>query len=166
MKRPIARLLLPLLLAGCSHLRESDRIGPEIRGDWVGEGHFYDRDLAAEYGNFPVRLEVHDDDSVTGTLGAARLERGVVRSRPEDYIVRAELAGPVFPGGSLPAEEKDCAIFLLQPRGDAIAGADVHLKTDFGFDFSMRVGGPDLAREVSPATGGPAQPPAAAGGSR
>jgi len=147
MKTTICTLLAGALLASCSHLQDSADVGPEIRGAWAGEGRFLDRDLNAEYGTFPVVIEVHPDDSVTGTVGVAEVTDGVVKSRPEDFLIEAGLAGPVFPEGSLPRQHKDCVVFLLEPPVDRASTGNLHLKTNHAFDFSMRVCAVELTRQ-------------------
>ena len=41
-------------VVACSHLQEFDEVDPVVVGTWSGEGRFYDRVLADEYGRFPV----------------------------------------------------------------------------------------------------------------
>ena len=145
----ILALAIPLTtILGCAHLRESDDIDPIIHGTWAGEGRFYDRDLNEEYGTFTVAFEVHPDGTVSGTVGSANLTGGVIKSRPEDFLVEAELAGNVFEDGSLPEEHKDRVVFILEPPGAAAAGTngDFHLKTNLAFDVTMRAGALTLTR--------------------
>ncbi len=146
MKHLAIMLLIVGLLPGCSHLSESHDVDPAVHGAWAGEGRFYDRDLAQEYGTYPVAIEVHADDTVTGSVGAARLLEGSIVSRPEDHLVRARLTGAVFAEGSLPGEDRDCVVLILQTTDGAVTGGNIHLKTNFTFDFAMRVGEVALSR--------------------
>jgi len=147
MKKIVALILTVSLLPACAHLRESDRVDPRIQGSWAGQACFLDRHLHREYGGFPVALEIHPDNSVTGSVGAATLSGGVVTSRRDDYLIRARLEGPVFSAGSLPGEEKDCVVFILEPPQSADTKGNIHLKTNYAFDFHMRVGGLALSRQ-------------------
>lgn len=146
MGRVICGLLVAVLLGSCSHLRESDVVGPEIRGTWSGEGRFLDRELAKEYGTFPVGIDVHADNSVSGTVGKATLSAGVVKRRPEDFLIEGRLEGAVFESGSLPAEKKDSVVLILAPPENAATTGDIHLKSGRSFDVRMRVCGVKLAR--------------------
>ena len=137
--------IMPLFLA-CTHLREFDSVDPIIHGAWVGEGRFYDRDLKQEYGKFSVSLEIHPDNSVSGTVGDATLAEGVIKSRPNDFLIEAKLTGPVFKAGSLADEKKDCVIFILEPPEGEFTKGDFHLKTNLTFDFTMRAGAVTLSR--------------------
>lgn len=149
MKRIIVLLLTIPLFVGCVHLRQSDDVDPIVQGAWMGEGHFFDRDLNQEYGNFAVTLEIHPDNSVSGTVGGASLVGGVVKSRPNDFLIEAELTGQVFDAGTLPGLKKDNVVFILNPPGAEGTEGNIHLKTNPLFDFSMRVGGLDLQKASS-----------------
>jgi hypothetical protein len=142
----IALLLAASLLAGCAHLRESDVVDPVIHGEWTGQGRFYDRDLNAEYGKFPLAIEVHPDNTVTGTVGGAKLADGVIKSRRDDFLIEAKLTGEVLESGSLPDENKDSLVLIVSPPDGDKADGDFHLKTNLTFDFSMRAGEMTLTR--------------------
>jgi len=146
MKKILALLLTVPLFMACAHLRESDDVDPIVQGAWVGEGRFYDRDLKQEYGNFAVAIEIHPDNSVSGNVGGASLAAGVIKSRPNDFVIEADLTGPVFDQGTMPGLKKDTVVFILKPPGDAGTEGNIHLKTNLFFDFSMRVGGVDLQK--------------------
>jgi hypothetical protein len=140
-------LLLTAALAGaCSNVPESQPASEPMLGTWTGSGRFLDRELAAEHGEFPMMLEVHEDGSVTGTVGSARLQAAALESRPGDYRVAARLDGAVFEAGTFAGEDKDCVVLLLQPDDTARLEGNVHLKTNITFDPRMRVGGLSLAR--------------------
>jgi hypothetical protein len=93
-----------------------------------------------------VEIEIHPDNSVSGTVGGATLAKGTVTSRPDDFLIEAELTGKIFDAGSLPGERKDTVVFILQPPGDTHTDGDFHLKTNLVFDFTMRAGELKLAR--------------------
>lgn len=143
-------LLLTAALAGaCSNVPGGPDGHPApdpVRGTWTGTVRFLDRDLAAEHGEFPLLLEVHEDGSVTGTVGSARLRAAALESRRDDYRVAARLDGAVFEQGTLAGEDKDCVVLLLQPDDTAHLEGNLHLKTNFTFDPRMRVCGLSLAR--------------------
>ena len=147
MKKIIVLLLTVPLFMACAHLKESDDVDPIVHGTWVGKGRFYDRSVNGEYGKFEVTMEIHPDNTVSGSVGGASLADGVIKSRPGDFLIEAELIGQVFDTGSLPGEKKDTVVFILKPPGDAGTDGDFHLKTNLLFDFSMRAGALDLSRK-------------------
>lgn len=139
MKHIFSILLGAPLLGACTHLLESDTVGPEVFGTWSGQGRFLDRDLAAEYGSFPVDLEIHPDRSVSGHVGAATLGQAEVKRRPEDFLIDGTLSGQIFERSPLPGEAQNCVVLLLAPPGDSATEADLHLKSRRSFDPRMRV---------------------------
>lgn len=139
--------LLGLLLVSCGLQGAEPGVDSKIRGQWVGEGWFLDVKLDREYGRFPLVITIHPDNTVDGNVGAARVMEGVVRERTSDFVVQGRLTGPVFEQGSLPAEDKDCLIILIElDENGSFKDGNIHLKTNFRFDLTMRVGGLTLAR--------------------
>jgi hypothetical protein len=64
-------------------------------------------------------------------------------------VVHGRLTGSVFEQGSLPAEGKDCLVILIElGENGSFKDGNIHLKTNFTFDFTMRVGGLVLARSA------------------
>lgn len=145
-KTMILLLMLVPFFTSCAHLAESDDVDPVIHGSWVGEGRFYDRDLKAEYGTVPVTLEIASDNTVSGMVGHAAVTAGVIKSRPQDFLIEAALEGDVFESGTLPGEDKDSLVVILQAPEGAATDGDFHLKTNLAFDFGMRAGAVKLAR--------------------
>lgn len=102
MKTILALLAVaPLALAGCSS--SLGRAPEELVGTWSGEGRIIVTWCEAE--RLPIELEIHDDASVTGTIGdaalsaaALRRNRGALAKEFElatDWIVVADLEGPL-----------------------------------------------------------------------
>jgi hypothetical protein len=146
MKRMIILLLAIPLLVGCTHLRESDTVDPVIHGKWAGQAKFYDRELNEEYGEYSMTIEIHPDNSVSGTVGSAGLEDGVIKSRPNDFLIEANLIGDVMDSGSIPGESKDSLVLIINAPDNGSAAGDFHLKTNLFLDFSMRAGELNLSR--------------------
>lgn len=136
-------LLIAPLLISCA-----GTVDPAIYGAWEGHAWFLDVALK-EYGAFQVKVEVNEDDRVTGTVGAASIEDGKIRKwrfPPESGMeVTGRLSGPVFEGGPLPDQKKDCVIMMIELEDGAYKDANLHLKTNYYWDFTMRVCGLKLA---------------------
>ncbi len=98
-------VLLALSLSACAGPLTDDGELPDARlaGHWTGEARIIVTWCAQEL--LPVDLTVHDDGVVTGTIGDAQLVAGRMRRNrgslaralgvKTDFIVQAELAGPV-----------------------------------------------------------------------
>lgn len=138
--------ILGVSLLACNHLKKLETVDSEIYGSWAGHSQFLDVALHQEYGTFPVVVEVRSDNTVTGTVGVASITDAKVVQRSNDYLIRGRLKGSVFKQGSLPREHKDCVIMLIELENGNFKDGNLHLKTNFTFDFSMRVCGLTLDR--------------------
>ncbi len=148
MKKILVCALIGAALLGCCLVStKSGPSAPELRGTWTGEARFLDRDLAKEYGSFAVDIEVHADDSVSGTLGSAALTDAVALGRAEDFVIKGGLKGHVFEGGTMLDEENDCVVFILSPPAGVATAGNIHLKSNPIFDANMRVCGVELTRK-------------------
>ena len=146
MKKMVLLVLAIPMLFGCTHLKESDTVNTVIHGKWEGQAKFYDQALNEEYGKYAMTIEIHPDNSVSGKIGNAILEDGVIKSRPRDFLIEGKLTGNVLETGSLPEENKDRFVLILGSPEDGSSAGDFHLKTNLFFDFSMRAGAVDLSR--------------------
>jgi len=145
--KKIAILVLLAVAVGCCFLpQERKSAAPSLAGRWSGAATFLDRELASEYGEFPVSIEVHADDSVTGAVGAAQLTEALASEREDDFVVEGLLQGQVFESGSLPSQGKNHVVFVLSPPVEGAIDGNLHLKSNGVFDFTMRVCGLKLAR--------------------
>lgn len=136
----LAALVLVATALGCCLV--SPKPSPPsagLVGAWRGESTFLDRDLAAEYGAFPVEVAIAADGSATGSIGAARLVEAFVREREGEFVVEGRLDSDVFPTGSLPAQGKSLFVMILPAPVDAHASGNLHLKSNCVFDFTLRV---------------------------
>ncbi len=143
----LAALIIVATALGCCLV--SPKLVPPaagLVGAWKGESTFLDRDLAAEYGAFPVAVEIAADGSATGSIGSARLAEALVREREGEFVVEGRLDGDVFPTGSLPAQGKSLFVMILGAPVDAHASGNLHLKSNGVFDFTLRVCGLELAK--------------------
>ena len=137
-KKGLVLLMMVVPALACAGIKESNEVDPIMLGAWAGQGRFFDEGLAKEYGDFPIAIRIHPDHSVSGTIGGATLTDGVITSRPDDFQIRGHLSGEVFDRGSLPAEKKDCAAFVVHRPHDSTIEGEIHLKTNLLFDIAMR----------------------------
>ena len=127
----LALFVVPLLVS-CA------KVNPQTYGSWEGTARFFDRRLHKEYGGFPVAFEVRSDKTVTGRVGAASIKDGKVHGGLWDHDeVTGRLEGSVFEKGSLPGKLKDCVVLGVRPAKGFSKGCELHLKTNYYWDFSM-----------------------------
>jgi hypothetical protein len=134
-------LLVVPLFVSCAN------VNPKTYGRWEGTARFFDRGLHKEYGKFSVAFEVHADNTVTGTVGAASIKDGKVRGWLWGHDeVTGRLEGSVFEEGSLPGQHKDCAVFGIPSAKESSKGSELHLKTNYYWDSTMRECGLSLEK--------------------
>ena len=106
MKTPhIAKLItiVAILLMACSTQAAESIVTPAMVGHWEGTAHIVV--VWCQHTKLPVKLDIHADGSVTGTVGDAKLTDGhFLRNRGwlgrklnlwSDYIITGGLEGPI-----------------------------------------------------------------------
>lgn len=152
MTKPISLVLASLLVlvsVGCCLVRPAP--APPVAafaGSWAGTARFLDRDLAVEYGALAVELECGADGALAGSLGGVALrELQAFAFESGGLELRATLAGDIVTSGSLAPQDQHRVVLLLQPERDGFIDGNLHLKSNFAFDLSMRVCALELRRQ-------------------
>jgi len=122
---------------------------PYLIGKWIGEGKFLDVDLDKEIGSVKIEIEIKEDNTILGKIGEANLLNTSIGEVKYGFEIRGKLDSKLNQGSDL---KKDCLIILLVlPEGNrqsvTKSDANFHLKSNFTFDFTMRVGGVILTKE-------------------
>lgn len=145
-------LILSTSIISCSEQSSNNEIlfetHPFLEGKWTGEGRFFDVDLDENYGIIPVEIAIRRD-TVLGTFGKASLSETSITEADYGFEIKGLLDSEFSNKGNL---EKDHLIILLvipEENRDRVKSseANFHLKSNYIFDFGMRVGGVNLIRE-------------------
>jgi len=125
---------------------------PYLIGNWKGEGRFLDDDLFKEIGNILIEVEITSDFKILARIGEATLINTSICEANCGFEIQGKLDGKV--SNSTELEEKDCVVILLvlpeENRENATtSNANFHLKSNFTFDFTMRVGGMVLKKRTT-----------------
>lgn len=109
-----------------------------LPGNWVGTGRYYEVKLQRQADAPRFDLTIGPDLTLTGTVGTARLVPTRPRASGErvDYFVLLE--GSVAQHAAL--RSKDHLLILITQLAPDSFEADFHLKSSFGFDFTMHPG--------------------------
>ena len=121
-----------------------------VFGKWSGVGRMLNISLDREMGEIPIEIEI-SQQGIQGSVGMANIKRATLKEERYGYSVEAVLDTVINPAVDL---DKDRFVLLLvQPKDShqvqVVSDANFHLKSNFFFDFTMRVGGVMLKKERS-----------------
>ena len=149
-------VLFTILALGCSRQAaetKSDEsivaANPTLIGKWTGEGKFLDVALDKDLGKVALEVEINQDGTVAGRIGDAKLTQTSIHKARYGFEIRGLLDSPIKKDK---AEKKDHLIILLvtpvkDKDGVLVSDANFHLKDNYGFDVTMRVGGVLLKKQ-------------------
>ena len=119
-------------------------------GKWTGDGKLFDVDINKEVGLIKIEIEIKEDNTIHGKIGEAQLINTSITEAKYGFGIKGELDSKLKTGVDL---NKDHLIILFvvpeENRQDVTKSeANFHLKSNYTFDFSMRVGGVILTKEL------------------
>jgi len=123
---------------------------PYLIGKWTGEGRFLDRDLDKEIGIIKIEIEIKEDNTIHGKIGEAKLVNTRIAEAKYGFEIRGKLDSKLKNGNDL--KKNHLIILLVLPEENrkdvTTSDANFHLKSNYTFDFSMRVGDVILSKEL------------------
>ncbi|MGI9530473.1 hypothetical protein [Lutimonas sp.] len=150
--KKLLSMLIFFVLASCvvggAGQKEIITNNPELLGDWEGVGGFLDIKTAKQMGDISLKIHIDENNQITGSIGDAKINGMKLTEANYGYEIRGVLDAKVKEGVDF---EKDHLIILLvlpkeQDRFTETIDANFHLKSNFVFDFGMRVGGVYLTK--------------------
>ena len=151
MKSSIA-LLTVLVLSCTGQAAEKQSVvaaNPVLIGKWTGQGRFLDIAVDKDLGQVPLEVEINKDNTVVGRIGDAKLTKTSIKKARYGFEIHGILDSRIKKDK---AEKKDHLIILLvtpvkDKEGVLVSDANFHLKSNYAFDVSMRVGGVTLKKQ-------------------
>ena len=146
MKRFLAIFLIVLMFS-CVQDNSSPKeildASPFLIGKWEGTGGFFDKDLNNIMGEVSIKINITSPEHITVAIGEARLKEIEMHKTNYGIELKGLLDKNIKDSIDL---NKDHVIFLLVFQGEnledlKVIDANFHVKTNYFFDFSMRVGG-------------------------
>jgi|GEM_PF-1324625 len=123
---------------------------PFLSGKWSGTGKFLDVGLAKELGNVDLYVEIRNDNTVLARIGNSSLLETSIEKTDKGFEIKGLLDKPLSNNKNV-LKKDHLIILLVNPvqsgNGVFVSDANFHLKSNYTFDFSMRVGGVVLSRE-------------------
>ena len=122
---------------------------PFLIGKWTGEGRFFDTDLHAEVGLVKIEIVIKGDSAIHCKIGEALMINTSIAKTKYGFEIRGELVSTVKKGMDLDKNHLIILLVLPEEGRDDVTTSDAnfHLKSNYFFDFSMRVGGVKLTKE-------------------
>lgn len=139
-------LFLTVLVLACTGLAAGEgniiAANPSLIGKWTGEGKFLDVAMDKEFGAVPLTVEINRDGTIAGRIGDATLTQTSLHKARYGFEIHGILDSRVRKDK---AEKKDHLIILLvspskDKDGVLVSDANFHLKSNYTFDLTMRVG--------------------------
>ncbi len=154
MKHTIILMLMGILL-GCTPKKTSNQsvinTHPYLIGKWTGSGHFLDQDFDIEMGKIPFTIHIAEK-GIQVKVGSTQIQSPQLSPTNYGFEIRGELMGAINPTQTV--EKNKMVILLVLPKTNRKLAqtweSNFHLKENFNFDFTMKVGWAKLSKSPVP----------------
>jgi len=142
-----------VFLISCGHDKSSPKeildSHPYLIGEWSGVGGFMHVDFAKSMGEVPVEIILAADYKISAKIGEAHLTKIEIAKAKYGIELRGVFDAKIKETIDF---DKDHVIFLLvlqneNPQNLEVIDANFHVKSNYIFDFDMRVGGVMLRKQ-------------------
>ena len=118
-------------------------------GKWKGIGSFLNIDFNKDFGTVNFDIDINSDYSITGKLGDAVLTKTTIEKTNYGFNIKGKLDSKLKENKDF--NKKHVIILLVIPKEHNMdvqrIDANFHIKSNYFFDISMRVGGVILIKE-------------------
>ena len=115
-----------------------------LSGHWVGSGRLYQVKMHEKCGPIAFDLRFDANRALTGNVGRARIAPAVPRIENKRVDYYTVLDSKVCPDDE---DGKNHLVLLVTETSEKVFRADFHLKSSFGFDWSMHPGTLEARRQ-------------------
>ncbi|MDN3643324.1 hypothetical protein QWY87_11465 [Lutimonas halocynthiae] len=142
-----------VLFTSCAHDKSSPEeildSHPYLIGEWSGVGGFMHVDFAKSMGEVPVEINIAAYNNISAKIGEAHLIQIEIAKANYGIELRGVLDARIKETIDF---EKDHVVFLLvlpdeNRQNLKVIDANFHVKSNYAFDFGMRVGGVMLRKQ-------------------
>ena len=152
MKNSFVLIILTLVLS-CTNQENDTRnlisSNKYLMGKWKGIGSFLNIDFNKDFGTVNFDIEINSDYSITGKLGDAVLTKTRIEKTNYGFNIKGKLDSKLKENKDF--NKKHVIILLVIPKEHNMdvqrIDANFHIKSNYFFDISMRVGGVLLIKE-------------------
>ena len=144
--------LFALLITSCNWISsENENIvaeNPYLIGTWEGQGRLMDVDVTDKVGDIHIKIVIESDQKISLSVAGVIAENVKIEKANYGFGVFGELNEEV--SKTTPLGKSHIIILLVLPKEDRdkteLSLGNFHLKTNYFWDFSMRVGGVALQK--------------------
>ena len=145
--------LLALLITSCNWISsENENIvaeNPYLVGTWEGRGRLMDVDVTDKVGDIDIKIVIESDQNISLSVAGVIAENVKIEKATYGFDIFGELNEEI--SKTTPLDKSHIIILLVLPKEDRdktdLSLGNFHLKTNYFFDFSMRVGGVALQKK-------------------
>ncbi|OIO99509.1 MAG: hypothetical protein AUJ98_11005 [Bacteroidetes bacterium CG2_30_33_31] len=144
-------LIITLLISCSSQKSNNDNLVENhafLIGRWTGQGEFLDNGIKKTFGSIQFDIEIQNDNSISGKIGDAILTKASIKKAKYGFEIKGILDSEILKNKSL--GKRHLIILIVETEGISknmiIKDANFHLKKNYFFDISMRVGGLTLTK--------------------
>jgi len=145
--------LLALLITSCNWISsENENIvaeNPYLVGTWEGQGRLMDVAVTDKVGDIDIKIVIESDQKISLTVGDVIAENVKIENANYGFDIFGELNEEI--SKTNPLDKSHIIILLVLPKEDRdktdLSLGNFHLKTNYFWDFSMRVGGVALQKK-------------------
>lgn len=146
-------VLLVFLVFACDNFKKEDKnivaSHPFLVGVWQGQGRLLDTDVSEKMGEIPIRITIESDGKIEISIGNTFVIEPKIKKAGFGFEIFGILDSEI--NNAVHLNKTHLIILLVVPKDSAddidYSLADFHLKTNYMFDFSMRVGGVHLKKQ-------------------
>jgi hypothetical protein len=145
-------ILFVFLLTACNWTNSENKNiiseNPYLVGIWEGQGRLMDVNVTDKVGDIHIKIVIEDDQNITLSLGDIEAKNVKIKKANFGFEILGELPEEI--SKTYPLKKSHAIILLVLPEENRdqtdFSLGNFHLKTNYTFDFSMRVGGVKLQK--------------------
>lgn len=145
--------LLALLMTSCDWVSsENENIvaeNPYLMGTWEGQGRLMDVNVTDKVGDINIKIVIESDQKILLNVGEVMAENVKIKRANHGFDIFGELNEEI--SKTHPLDKSYIIVLLVLPKEDRdktdLSLGNFHLKTNYFWDFGMRVGGVALQKK-------------------
>ena len=146
-------IVLVFLVFACDNFQKGDKhivaSHPFLVGVWEGQGWLLDTDVSEKMGEISFSVNIESDEKIEISIGNTFVIDPKIKKAGFGFEIFGILNSEINDEVHLNKTHLIILLVIPSDNSDKMSNslADFHLKTNYMFDFSMRVGGVHLKKQ-------------------